>query len=151
AILLSAWVGGVGPGLLASIVATLALDYFFVPPIYSLSFDAADLPHLLVFLLSAVLVSSWSVTRKRAETSLQRARDELEAKVNERTAELQQSNEHLRAEIVERQRAEETLRDQANLLNLTHDAILVLDLDGVIRYWNRGAEELYGWPAADAI
>ena len=36
AILLSAWVGGVGPGLLAAMLATLAVDYFFLPQTYSL-------------------------------------------------------------------------------------------------------------------
>src|SRR5882757_928794 len=53
----------------------------------------------------------------------------------------------LRAE----QQAEATLRDQANLLNLTHDAILVRDMNGAVKYWNRGAEELYGWPAEQAV
>jgi PAS domain S-box-containing protein len=53
-------------------------------------------------------------------------------------------------ERAERKRAEETLREQADLLNLTHDAIFVRDLDGVIAYWNRGAEELYGWTADQA-
>jgi PAS domain S-box-containing protein len=45
----------------------------------------------------------------------------------------------------------EELREQANLLSLTHDAIYVRDMKGVIRYWNRGAEELYGWPAEYAV
>jgi PAS domain S-box-containing protein len=45
----------------------------------------------------------------------------------------------------------EELREQASLLSLTHDAIYVRDMKGVIRYWNRGAEELYGWPAEDAV
>ena len=53
-------------------------------------------------------------------------------------------------DITERRRAEETLREQANLLNLTRDAIFVRDIDGVITYWNRGAEELYGWTAEQA-
>ena len=151
AILLSAWFGGVGPSLLAALLATLALAYFFLPPIYSLRFDPAELPHLLVFFLSAVLVSSWSAARKRAETSLQRARDELEAKVEERTAELRQSNEQLRTEIAERKRAEEALRRQANLLEQTHDAILVWELPGTIIYWNHGAEQLYGFSRQEAI
>ena len=52
----------------------------------------------------------------------------------------------LRAE----QQAEAALREQANLLNLTHDAIFVRDMNGTVKYWNRGAEELYGWPAEQA-
>jgi len=43
------------------------------------------------------------------------------------------------------------LKRQAALLALTHDAIYVTDPDGVITYWNRGAEELYGWLATEAI
>lgn len=43
------------------------------------------------------------------------------------------------------------LSNQAALLELTHDAIYVRDRQDVITYWNRGAEELYGWPAADAL
>jgi PAS domain S-box-containing protein len=50
----------------------------------------------------------------------------------------------------ERKRAEERLREQADLLNLTHDAIFVRNMDGVITYWNRGAEALYGWKAEEA-
>jgi PAS domain S-box-containing protein len=41
--------------------------------------------------------------------------------------------------------------DSARLLDLTHDAILVRSLDGVILYWNRGAEATYGWPASEAV
>ena len=53
-------------------------------------------------------------------------------------------------DITERKQAEETLREQADLLNLTHDAIFVRDMDGIIRSWNLGAEMLYGWTAAEA-
>jgi signal transduction histidine kinase len=111
AIILSAWVGGKGPGLLAALLATLSIAYFFLEPIYSLKFDPAHLPQILVFFVSAALVSSWSVARKRAETLLRQARDEQEAKVQERTADLKQANEKLRAEIAERGRVEEELRE----------------------------------------
>jgi PAS domain S-box-containing protein len=53
-------------------------------------------------------------------------------------------------DITERKRAEETLREQADLINLTHDAIFIRDMKGVIRNWNRGAEALYGWTSAEA-
>lgn len=52
---------------------------------------------------------------------------------------------------VQGQAAEATLRSQASLLDLTHDTIFVRGLDNVITYWNRGAEELYGWRREEAV
>jgi PAS domain S-box-containing protein len=49
------------------------------------------------------------------------------------------------------QAANQVLREQAGLLDLTHDTIFVRDMNDVITYWNRGAEALYGWPAEQAI
>jgi PAS domain S-box len=43
------------------------------------------------------------------------------------------------------------LKNQAALLELTHDAIFVRDAEDVITYWNRGAEELYGWLASQTL
>jgi PAS domain S-box-containing protein len=53
-------------------------------------------------------------------------------------------------DFTERKRAEDTVREQANLLSLTHDAIFVRDMNGVITYWNPAAEALYGWTAEQA-
>ncbi len=47
--------------------------------------------------------------------------------------------------------ARQSLRDQAELLELTHDAIIVRSLAGDILTWNRGAEDLYGWSRQVAI
>jgi PAS domain S-box-containing protein len=47
--------------------------------------------------------------------------------------------------------ANAVLRNQAQLLDLTHDSVFVRDMNDVITYWNRGAAELYGWDARQAI
>jgi len=54
-------------------------------------------------------------------------------------------------DITERQKAEERLREQAALLDQARDAIVVRDMKGRIRYWNKSAESLYGWTAEEAI
>jgi two-component system sensor kinase FixL len=54
-------------------------------------------------------------------------------------------------DITERKQAEEVLREQARLLDLTHDTVFVRDLNDVITYWNRGAEELYGWTREETV
>jgi PAS domain S-box-containing protein len=63
--------------------------------------------------------------------------------------------ENAKSILLMRQRAEErdqaALRMQASLLDLTHDSIFVRGMDDVITFWNRGAEQQYGWPADQAV
>lgn len=54
-------------------------------------------------------------------------------------------------DITERKRAEARIVEQAALLDVTHDAILVLDLDQTVTYWNRGAERMYGLTRDEAL
>jgi PAS domain S-box-containing protein len=54
-------------------------------------------------------------------------------------------------DITGRRRSEQKIEEQANLLELAHDAIFVRSLDEKIQYWNKGAEHLYGWTAEEAI
>jgi len=74
--------------------------------------------------------------RKHMEEELRRSHDELELRVQERTGELLRANE--------------ALGEQASLLDLAHDAILVRDLHDRIVYWSRGAEKTYGWTQDEA-
>jgi PAS domain S-box-containing protein len=126
AVAVSAWYGGAGPSGLALIVSFLTFDYFFVPPLHSLYMTRADLPYFVVFASFATLVSWFSTVRSRVETDLRHARDNLRIEVAERT-------------------------QQASLLNLTHDTIFVRDMSDVITFWNRGAQELYGWTPQEAV
>jgi PAS domain S-box-containing protein len=55
------------------------------------------------------------------------------------------------SDMTERKRAEERLRRQADLLDQSHDAILVWKIGGAISYWSKGAERLYGWTSEQAV
>src|SRR6266481_1145424 len=79
-------------------------------PVYLSASWRSHLPYFIYFAVVALLMSWFSSSRRRAERLLGQARTELELKVEERTTELRQVNEELRAEITERKRAEEALR-----------------------------------------
>ena len=96
AIVVSAWFGGMGPGLLAVVLSELAIDYYFVPPFYSLRLGPKPISFMVVFGVLAMFTSWMSTKRRHAEEGLRQARDELELKVQERTKELRQANESLR-------------------------------------------------------
>ncbi|MEY2439107.1 MAG: hypothetical protein QOI34_492 [Verrucomicrobiota bacterium] len=54
-------------------------------------------------------------------------------------------------DVTERKEAEDRLREQADIINRAHDAVMIRTFeDGRITFWNRGAERLYGWSAAEA-
>jgi len=57
----------------------------------------------------------------------------------------------IKRDVTEQKRYERDLAEQARLLDLSNDAIIVRDKDDRIRYWNHGAEDLYGWTDDEAI
>ena len=110
-----------------SIVAVVFLQDLAAPPLLSLSFnEPLDLVALSSFLTTALVITRL-VSRMRG------------------------SLEKLRASLEELGRAEKATRQQAALLDLTHDTVVVRDTQDVITFWNRGAQELYGWSATQAV
>jgi PAS domain S-box-containing protein len=126
AIAVTVWYAGIGPAICAVVLSGLGDTYFFIEPIYSLYITRDDIPHFVIFVLFASLLTGFAAVRRRVERDLVHARDDLQIEVAERT-------------------------QQASLLNLTHDPIFVRDMSDVITYWNRGAQELYGWTDKEAM
>jgi PAS domain S-box-containing protein len=87
--------------------------------------------------------------RKIMEQELVKARDKLEISVQERTAELARANESLRAEIADRNLAEEALWESEAylraLMAIIPDPLVVYDPQGAVTYINPAFENIYGW------
>jgi len=94
--------------------------------------------------------------RKNAQEALRRARDELEMRVQERTADLQKANELLKKQINERIQAEEKLKESEQkyrgLFENSGDAVFIVDINtGIILDANRQAERLTGLARQEVI
>src|SRR5207237_1150296 len=76
--------------------------------------ESAELPRLVIFTLLAALLATMSAARRRAEDALTHARAQLEARVLERTAELERSNERLQGAAAEAVTAQHRFRDLVN-------------------------------------
>jgi len=89
AVAFSAWYCGVVPALLTSVLALLAAQYWFVPPVHSLRLAGPEqLAALLVFLLVSGIIIAITELHRRRERALRVARGELELQVEQRTVEL---------------------------------------------------------------
>lgn len=82
--------------------------------------------------------------RKWQQEQLEKYRHRLVELVRERTSQL-------KTEVSQRQQAQSEIYFQARLLDVVNHAIIATDLSGVIIYWNRYAETLYGWSAKEAL
>ena len=92
AVMLSAWFGGVGPGLLATTLSALAFHYSFLHPTNLLGPQPREMPRLIMYIISNLLIGLLSAGQRTATESLRR------------------TNEALHVESRERKHAEEELR-----------------------------------------
>lgn len=134
ATLVSAYMGGIGPGLVAALLSSLAVAYFMVPPGYSLNLSLADLPLLATTTLSALFVGWLGGRQKQADDLLRQARDSLELRVHEQTADLVSSHQALQAQIAESKQAEAELRRTRNELSRVARVLMMGELAASIAH-----------------
>src|SRR5918994_1561929 len=131
AIIVSAWYGGLGPGLLATGMSVLATDYFFLYPRGSFSGFSVEGIDVATFVLEGVLVSVLTSSLRSARDRARRST--LEAKSHEES--LRESEERFRLMV-------EGVKDYA---------IFVLDPGGHVTTWNDGAERIEGYSEEEIL
>ncbi len=138
AVMVSAWYGGLEPGLLATVMSALVCAYFYLPPLYSLAVSGSNKVGLVQFLLVALAISflngALHSARRLAEINAREAQRNYE--------QLRQSQESLR-------QSEERYR--LFVEGAREYAIFMLDMNGNIVSWNMGAERILGYQEAEII
>ena len=123
AVMVAAWYGGLGPGVLATATSTLAAMYVFLPPAGLAIAGAADSISLALFAAIGLGIS-WLNHQLRSTEVAQRAAATLAAS---------------RAERLDA------------IINTTVDGIIVIDTKGTIEAFNRGAQRLFGYSESDVM
>jgi two-component system, LuxR family, sensor kinase FixL len=123
AIVLASWVGGLGPGLLATGLCALAAMAFLLPPDGLAVNELGDRLSLGVFSTVGIVIAWLNHRVHLAEAAQQRAAAESSARLERLDA----------------------------ILNTTIDGVIVIDARGRIEAFNRGAERLFGYPEAEVM
>jgi PAS domain S-box-containing protein len=108
---------------------------------------------ITIMILWILVWFAWK--RRQARTALQKANEDLEQKVAERTRELAAVNRTLVTEIAEHVRTEQALRLSqgrlADILDIAEDAIIVTEDDRSITLFNQGAVKLFGYDSNEVL
>jgi PAS domain S-box-containing protein len=139
AVMASAWFGGFIAGSWAIVLSSVLIAFFFMPPLYSIAVDRELQSYYSAFIVCAVAITAISGSRKRAENAIRTARDQLEAKVQERTAELLQSNLEI----------QESARQLRMLTEAIPQQIWRADAAGQIEYCNQHLRDYTGKSGAE--
>ncbi len=101
------------------------------------------------------IIIEMALYRHKKERELRELNENLEQLVAERTADLEESNNELILENKERKRIEKTLKESEERFRMisaaAHDAIVMVDENGKITYWNKSAERIFGYSDNMAI
>ncbi len=97
AVAFSAWCCGIGPSIVAIVLALVNALYGFIPPTHSFRIlTRAEFVRVGAFLFSSIVIVAMGESRRRHNEKLRRDQGELEARVQERTADLDTANQNLR-------------------------------------------------------
>ena len=145
AVILSAWRGGLGPGLFASILASTIIVFWLPWPLLAKANADSEVARFLLLLFGGFFLSWVCHQQRRVQAALRQIRDELEQRVSERTQELTAANEGLRTEITERKRTETLLDCQKRVLEMiAADAPLSESLAALIRLIEAQVPGMFG-------
>jgi PAS domain S-box-containing protein len=149
AVMVSAWFGGSVVGFTAVLLSTLAVDYFFVPPFRSFAINVTAEAYFASFVFCTLIASWVSSSKKKSESEIREARDQLEIRVAERTSELHRSN-------IELQESERRLRLLTEVIpqqiwSGTPDGSIDYCNQQLLEYTGRTLDEMRGELFLDAI
>ena len=95
AVILAGWQGGLGPALLATALATFIINYYFLLPRFSLAASWQDIVALTLFMIQAGAISWMLHRRRQLVDALEESTISLEARVLERTRDIEKVNQQL--------------------------------------------------------
>ncbi len=84
AVAIASWFGGLGPGLVATFASALAVDYFLIPPLHAVNFDADHIIRLATFSVVSLLISWMSHTLQRERARAERREADAHRELAER-------------------------------------------------------------------
>jgi diguanylate cyclase (GGDEF)-like protein/PAS domain S-box-containing protein len=149
AVTLSVLFGGFTSGLLATLIGIALSTYFFIPPYYAYSIEGwhNSLWSNLVFLFDGIIVSFSIETMFRYREKYQKELYQSEKAKNDVIT----LNRELSGYFAESRVTTQDLLKFEAIIDSTDDAVISKSLSGTIQSWNRGAENIFGYTATEAI
>ena len=136
AVTITAFYGHLGPGLLATGLSTLAMDYSFMAPVKDLASGLGEFVRVGAFALASALINSLHEQRRRAEAERQKSEAHERGVLEASARELEVAHETVARALAHRE----------NIMESIPDILYTLDLDGNLTGWNRRLELISGFP-----